>query len=153
MLDENERRGIITEHPDQMARMKNCLKEVQVDASDADVVLAWATYSDRVMASWLLLPENDRELRQILLAHLPHQPSKRPHLNYRVMEFCNHGGIWREIREVYYSHDRPCAYSSTGAILSWTVEEGDQAALEILDRMRAALAQPILKPEDFSNNA
>ncbi|QBQ95920.1 hypothetical protein [Paraburkholderia pallida] len=75
------------------------------------------------------------------------QPAPEFHWNYRVMEFHEGGETWREFREVYYRNGEPEGYSSVYASPCW--DDDDEAARRILDRMRDALARPILRPGDF----
>ncbi|MFM0528914.1 hypothetical protein PQR11_28490 [Paraburkholderia strydomiana] len=70
---------------------------------------------------------------------------RKSHRDYRVIEYEEAGEIWRELREVDYISDRGFGCSDTGACVRWTPEEGEQAAESILDRMRAAMASPVLQ--------
>ena len=68
--------------------------------------------------------------------------------NYRVIEFTHESGeIYRVIHEVFYANDVPTAYSH--AAVAWEVEEGNESPIRQLDRMREALAKPVLKATDF----
>jgi hypothetical protein len=69
----------------------------------------------------------------------------KSHWDYRLIEYHEVGEIWRELREVHYISDRGFGWSDTGACVRWTPEEGEQAAESILDRMRAAVARPVLQ--------
>ncbi|MFM0439432.1 hypothetical protein PQQ84_23440 [Paraburkholderia strydomiana] len=69
----------------------------------------------------------------------------RSHWDYRVIEYYEAGEIWRELREVHYISDRGPGCSDTGACVRWMPEEGEHTAESILDRMRAALARPVLE--------
>jgi hypothetical protein len=70
---------------------------------------------------------------------------RESHWDYQVIEYEEAGEIWRELREVPCTSDRGLGYSDTGACVRWTRKEGGQAAESILDRMRAALARPVLQ--------
>jgi hypothetical protein len=72
--------------------------------------------------------------------------------NYRVMEFeAPDGERYRAIHEVYYRDGVPASYTENPATIGWAVSEGDQAALEALERMREALLKPVLVDEDFGS--
>jgi len=66
-----ERKDLAMQFPDDVARMKRCLKAAGKQVEDDDVVYAWSDYSDTVCAEWLSLCEGDDALLSILLAHLP----------------------------------------------------------------------------------
>ena len=70
--------------------------------------------------------------------------------NYRVLEFASiDGGTFRAIHEVHYSNGVPKGYSQTPAVVTWDTDEGEAAALLVLQRMQDALAKPVLTEEDF----
>ncbi|WP_175892903.1 hypothetical protein [Burkholderia cepacia] len=71
MLSDSERVEIAQEFPEHLARMRACLQQADCYASDNNITLAWARYSDSLCAGWLSLPNNDTDLTQILLSHLP----------------------------------------------------------------------------------
>lgn len=49
-------------YPDDIARIKKILNDRGYDASDMDIQLAWEEYSDKLCASWLILPEKDADV-------------------------------------------------------------------------------------------
>ena len=76
--------------------------------------------------------------------------------NYRVIEFITPSpegmpeGSWRAIHEVYYDENgRPNGYAESSAVIGWHTDEGDSAPFTILERMREALAKPVLIESDF----
>ncbi|MGF6920981.1 hypothetical protein [Paraburkholderia sp. 40] len=71
MLIASELAKIATEFPDDLVRMRNCLRRIGRTAPDDVLMLAWARYSDRLCASWLTLPENETTLTEILQSYLP----------------------------------------------------------------------------------
>lgn len=71
MLIASELAKVATEFPEDLLRMRNCLRVIGRTAPDDVLVLAWARYSDSLCASWLGLPENETTLTQILLSYLP----------------------------------------------------------------------------------
>jgi hypothetical protein len=74
--------------------------------------------------------------------------------NYRVMEFAyEDGGTFRAIHEVYYSNGVPNGYAQDPAAILWGADEGDEGALLVLQRMREALAKPVLSEKDFGKNS
>jgi hypothetical protein len=75
MLTRSERAKIAKEFPEHLVRMRNCLENVGRPASDSDVTLAWARYSDSLCASWLEPPSSDTALTEILLSYLPEASS------------------------------------------------------------------------------
>ena len=70
----NERKALGTQFTGDVARMQRCMQAIQRNVEDDEVIFAWADYSGTVCASWLQLPEDDTELRAILLKHLPSAP-------------------------------------------------------------------------------
>jgi hypothetical protein len=77
MLTRSERAKIAEEFPEHAMRMRSCLLNVGRAASDSDLILAWARYSDSLCASWLMPPESDTVLTEILLAYLPAPPTEK----------------------------------------------------------------------------
>jgi hypothetical protein len=73
--------------------------------------------------------------------------------NFRVMEFSHGEDTWRAIHEVHYEHNVPVSYSQNEAIVMWAPEEGEAAGLNVLERMREAIAKPVLRVTDFEGNA
>ncbi|MFM0648093.1 hypothetical protein PQR14_27560 [Paraburkholderia bryophila] len=74
--------------------------------------------------------------------------------NYRVVEFSNEfGETFRAIHEVYYSNGVPNGYAQDAAAIQWDTDEGDEGALRVLQRMREALAKPVLTEKDFGKNS
>lgn len=71
MLSDSERVEVAQEFPEHLARMRACLQQAGCYASDNDITLAWARYSDSLCAGWLSLPDNDTDLMQVLLSYLP----------------------------------------------------------------------------------
>lgn len=79
--------------------------------------------------------------------------------NYRVIEQVTQlktppgtTDVYRAIHEVHYESDgRPVGYSARPATIGWDPAEGDDAPLAILDRMREALAKPVLTAHDFQS--
>ena len=70
--------------------------------------------------------------------------------NYRVMEFATPDGeVWRAIHEVHYEDGKPVAYALNPATVLWDLEEGGEAPVAILERMREALRKPVLTMKDF----
>lgn len=70
--------------------------------------------------------------------------------NYRVLEFVTEdGAAWRSIHEVHYVNGVPKGYSEQPAAVVWDTDEGNAAALLMLERMREAVAKPILVEKDF----
>ncbi|WP_321930560.1 antitoxin Xre/MbcA/ParS toxin-binding domain-containing protein [Paraburkholderia guartelaensis] len=76
-------------------------------------------------------------------------PEREAPWQYRVMEFGEGDETWRDIREVYYRDGRPECYAVETASPYWFADEGDEAAMHVLDRMREALGRPVLRPRDF----
>jgi hypothetical protein len=79
--------------------------------------------------------------------------------NYRIIELATslHDplgavDVYRAIHEVHYEDGVPIAYGEKPAIIGWDASEGDGAPFEILDLIRAALAQPALAAQDFGAN-
>lgn len=73
--------------------------------------------------------------------------------NYRVLEFVTEDGeSWRSIHEVYYDKGIPRGYSEQPAAVVWDPDDSDASAQLILERMRGALAKPILTEKDFHTN-
>lgn len=74
------------------------------------------------------------------------------HWNYRVMEFAPERPDElpvRAIHEVYYRDDgQPRAYTVNPAGVS-SEGLGNEGLALVLDRMREALARPVLRPSDF----
>ena len=71
--------------------------------------------------------------------------------NHRVVDMTaeNEGDPLFEIREVYYEGDKPVGHCEP-SVMSETME----GLLKVLDRMKDALDQPVLKePEDFRGEA
>ena len=70
--------------------------------------------------------------------------------NYRVIEFVeSNGDQFRQIHEVHYdANDKPKAYSEAPAVIMWDVSE-ENAAIEILEKMKEALNKPVLIKSDF----
>ncbi|MFK4448355.1 post-segregation antitoxin (ccd killing protein) [Caballeronia udeis] len=62
---------IAEQFPEDLERMKVCLGKARKMASDSDIALAWARYSDGLCASWLSLRGDDNVLTETLLAYLP----------------------------------------------------------------------------------
>jgi hypothetical protein len=74
--------------------------------------------------------------------------------NYRVMEFTADGETWRAIHEVYYRNGVPSGFAGTPAIVMWDPDDADeQGGLRVLQRMHEALSKPVLRGDDFGNNA
>ncbi len=71
--------------------------------------------------------------------------------NYRVIEFVDpkNNEPWRSIHEVHYQDGRPASYSGSPAHVTWDVSEGNSAAETMLEKMREALAKPVLVEIDF----
>ena len=72
----SERQALARQFSDNVARMRHCLQAAGKQAEDDDIVYAWADYSDGLCAGWLMLPEKDGALLEILLRHLP-PPGRR----------------------------------------------------------------------------
>lgn len=71
--------------------------------------------------------------------------------NYRVMKFVDADGEpWHEIREVYYTDEKPTAYSGKAADVSSV--ENIIGLKWVLDRMREALDKPVLEEADFGDS-
>lgn len=72
------------------------------------------------------------------------------HWNYRVIEFPSpDGDAWLAIHEVHYVDGLPASYSEGPATVGWNQREGDSAPGSIIERMRKALDEPILKLDEF----
>ncbi|MGX7005143.1 hypothetical protein [Caballeronia sp. KNU42] len=73
--------------------------------------------------------------------------------NYRVIQFVGtEGELRRSIHEVYYVGGVPSGFIERPADVAWEVyevDEGDAAALLILERMREAVSKPVLTQNDF----
>ncbi len=76
--------------------------------------------------------------------------------NYRVIEFVapSADGVpenrWRAIHEVHYDDSgRPQGYTENPAVIEWSADEDDSAPFSALERMKAALAKPVLVESDF----
>ena len=73
------------------------------------------------------------------------------HWNHRVVDMtdANGGDPLFEIREVYYEDNgMPTGYGEP-SVMSESIEGLNW----VLDQMKAALDQPVLKPEDFKEQA
>ena len=72
------------------------------------------------------------------------------HWNHRVVDRTadNEGDPLFQIREVYYEGNGMPSGHCEPTLVSETME----GLAEIVDRMREALAQPVLTPEDFKEN-
>ena len=70
--------------------------------------------------------------------------------NHRVVDLTaeNEGDELFAIREVFYNDDGV----PTGYIEPSIVSETMEGLAKVLDRMKEALAQPVLKPEDFKGD-
>lgn len=66
----DERQELAKQFKDDVARMRSCLHSSGRHVSEDDVVRAWAQYSDDVCAGWLMLPNDDPRLLEILLKYL-----------------------------------------------------------------------------------
>lgn len=66
-----ERIALATEFAADVKRLFKCAASEGLEATDDDVVRAWCDYSETICAGWLTPPEDDSELRDILLKHLP----------------------------------------------------------------------------------
>lgn len=75
-------------------------------------------------------------------------PSKRT-WNYRVISFRHGEEAWCAIHEVYYDDGVPTGHTVEPAVAMWDLEEGDDAGARTLERMREALAKPVLTESDF----
>jgi hypothetical protein len=73
------------------------------------------------------------------------------HWNYRVLEFTAGEESWRAIHEGYYRNGVPMAYTADAATIQWDLDDGDGAALTILDRMRDAISKPVLREVNFGS--
>lgn len=71
-----ERQELRNEYVKEVDRMLRCLQHAGVKATDDEAVLAWATYSDDLCASWLGLPKEDAALQEILVKYLPGAKSR-----------------------------------------------------------------------------
>ena len=67
----DERQELAIQFADHVTRMRRCMQDIDKPVKDDDLVYAWADYSDGVCASWLMLPEEDSALLEILLKYLP----------------------------------------------------------------------------------
>lgn len=67
--------------------------------------------------------------------------------NHRVVDMTaeNDGDPLFEIREVYYNGENKPRGHCEPSVMSETVE----GLAKVIDRMKEALEQPVLKPEDF----
>jgi hypothetical protein len=72
--------------------------------------------------------------------------------NYRVIAFEHDGETTHALHEVFYTADgRPDMYTKHPVGVIWDASEGNAAALVVLERMREALAKPVLTPRDFED--
>jgi hypothetical protein len=70
--------------------------------------------------------------------------------NYRVIAFEHDGETTHALHEVFYTDDgKPDVYTKYPARISWDAAGGNAEALLALERMREALAKPVLTPRDF----
>lgn len=76
----SERQELAKQFADHVARMRSCLQAVGRHVSDDDAVLAWTTYSEDICAGWLMLPDDDPALLEILLKYLPSGTDTRTNL-------------------------------------------------------------------------
>lgn len=69
--------------------------------------------------------------------------------NHRVVDMTaeNDGEPLFELREVYYTYGEPIGHGEP-SVMSETME----GLIEVIDRMKKALDQPVLKPEDFKGD-
>ena len=72
------------------------------------------------------------------------------HWNHRVVDLTaeNEGDELFAIREVFYNDDG----APVGYIEPSIVSETMEGLTKVLDRMKEALTQPVLKPEDFKGD-
>ena len=76
----------------------------------------------------------------------------KKHWNCRVIEFPQpEDETSYEVHEVYYEHGRPIAYSTSPATVGWSSEDGPEAGLRRLEKLREALRKPNLKESDFKS--
>lgn len=70
--------------------------------------------------------------------------------NHRVVDMTaeNDGDPLFELREVYYNREGVPVGHGGPSVMSETME----GLTTVVDRMREALAQPVLTPEDFKEN-
>lgn len=78
----------------------------------------------------------------------PSYPSKRT-WNYRVISFRHGEEAWCAIHEVYYDDGVPTGHTVEPAVAIWDPAEGEDAGVRTLERMREALAKPVLTESDF----
>lgn len=76
----SERQELAKQFADHVVRMRRCLQAAGRHVLDDDVVRAWAQYSDDLCAGWLMLPEDDPALLDILLKYLPSNTDTRANL-------------------------------------------------------------------------
>jgi hypothetical protein len=76
----SERQELAKQFADHVTRMRGCLQAAGRHASDDDIVRAWAQYSEDLCAGWLMLPDDDPALLEILLRHLPSSTDTRTNL-------------------------------------------------------------------------
>lgn len=71
-----ERQELKKEFAKEVDRMLGRARDAGFTVTDDEAVLAWAMYSDDLCAGWLSLPENDTNLREILVKYLPRAKSQ-----------------------------------------------------------------------------
>lgn len=75
-----ERQELATQFADHVVRMQRCLHAAGHHMSKDAIVQAWAKYSDNLCAGWLMLPDDDPALLEILLKYLPSGTDTRTNL-------------------------------------------------------------------------
>ncbi|MFM0469639.1 hypothetical protein [Paraburkholderia strydomiana] len=116
-----------------LSALRDCIRHVDEAMS---VEAMNAAIGDGVFAPMIGDSSSDADLPPV---------ERKPHCNYRVIEYEEAGETWRELREVHCVSDRGFGYSDTCACVRWRPEEGEHTAESILDHMRAALARPVLQ--------
>lgn len=66
-----ERQDLTKEYEAQVERMQRCLQEAGHPVKSDYIFRAWSDYSDSLCATWLMLPDDDGALLNILLKYLP----------------------------------------------------------------------------------
>jgi hypothetical protein len=80
-----ERQRLASDFAAHVARMQRCLQSAGRCVSDDEIVRAWVEYSDAVCAGWLMPPDDDSALLEILCEHLPSGAGMQPPIWHTTM--------------------------------------------------------------------
>lgn len=70
-MKNSDRQALAKQFAQDIARMQRCLQDAGKYVTKDDIVYAWADYSISLGVEWMMPPEEDEALLNILLQHLP----------------------------------------------------------------------------------